>query len=223
MDYFDSSVRTHAYTSFQVLGENDGVLGNHNNAACFAAISAYTIPKTAKKVIFIREKSSSPYKEREVKRWADDLNEIGFLSKLIIEPDRYLFEVDMSKYEYKEHLMSTLFLLRALFESGFNRVPEYYFQAMDKAPDSDKFIVIQRAHKKINMSGHMITGKDNGPDITKNTLFSRWKHSNKSVYYGKSSDYHRISYSDKWNGKPMPGDPDGPMIQLKCNECDYGH
>lgn len=235
MSYFDSNVPTHYQTSYDVVDDKGKVINEYRMAPCFSAISAYAIPKEAKKIVFIREKTSSPYKEKEIKRWVDDCNEIGFTSKLIVERDRYLFEVDIGEYTYKEHLVATLMLVRSLFESGHNRVPECYFNIMDKEPNADKFIAIQRAHKEYQNSNqheyqnsnHMITAKNNGPgNVTKATLFSRWKRSNTSVYVGENRSYHRTTYFDKWAGKVLPGDPDGPIAghePLLCNECNYGH
>ena len=97
------------------------------------------------------------------------------------------FYVNLDDYEDKNHLFSTLSLIRCLTESGINRVPEVYFGIMDADPGMDKLEACQAAHKKVSNrkniydpksyanTGHMVTFDGNGENVSREELMNRFK------------------------------------------------
>lgn len=117
--------------------------------------------------------------------------------------DCHNFIININDYVYKTHLISTLMLIRALYEQGICRVPQIYFQMIDENPATDKLDAIQSAHKVRHGhgggSGHMITYPGNGGNVSSKILFENFKKSKLGVYTATSS----LNYSGKWCGKPI--------------------
>ncbi len=122
--------------------------------------------------------------------------------------DEYVFEVRLDDFEYKSHFISTLMLIRCLTESLICKVPEIYLQMMDANPGASKFETLQNAHKKLGRYGvdgnhntnHMITFADNGSNVSKETLWKRYKDCGYKVFDPKLGHYHSLGQASKWNG-----------------------
>lgn len=242
MDYkYYKDIPTTSYVSFKLLSANRRLIIDYANNPCFANI-AHGFDEKTRFIQVYHEKRKVPYSVNEVKRWIDDLNEVGFpcsfendLDKLIAQQVAYLnstvnndlenmalmvlrhgkevpethynFFVKTNDFTNKNHLFSTLFLIRCLFESGINRVPEEYFKLMDNEPTLDKFDACQTAHKIVSNTtkkydpliyantGHMITFDGNGKNITKAALMERFT-TRKTDLHDKG--FLRINFN--WNG-----------------------
>lgn len=117
------------------------------------------------------------------------------------------FFVKLSDYEDKNHLFSTLCLIRCLTESGINRVPEEYFKLMDANPGRDKFEACQIAHKTVSRknkhydpqcyanTAHMVTYDGNGDNIPNSTILARFKKKKLNI---RDTGFLRINAH--WNG-----------------------
>jgi hypothetical protein len=161
---------------------------------------------------FAEDEESAAIKQEQFLRGsvAEGLEDMGFLLlRHGIEPDAaaYNFYINLNNYADKNHLFSTLSLIRCLTESGICRVPEEYFKLMDEDPARDKLAACQLAHKKVSKreqqrdpqyyanTGHMVTWDGNGDDITKDRLLSRFKKDKVDI---RDSGY--LSINAKWNG-----------------------
>lgn len=109
----------------------------------------------------------------------------------------YHFEIKLSDYKYKSHLVSALMLVRCLTETGICKVPEIYFQMLDANPNLDRFDALQTAHKKLHdmnisaNSNHMITYRANSANnVSMETLLKNYKNCGVEVlgrgYLGQS-------------------------------------
>jgi hypothetical protein len=133
-----------------------------------------------------------------------------------LPPAAYNFFVNIHDYEDKNHMFSTLFLIRCLLESGINRVPEEYFKLMDVEPQRDKLEACQLAHKIVSCKDkpydpkcyanveHMVTSDGNGENITQVALMERFAKCKVNV---RDKGYLRVALNwncsnDKgWQGK----------------------
>jgi len=122
-------------------------------------------------------------------------------------PASFNFFINVHDYENKNHLFSTLSLIRCLTESGICKVPEEYFKLMDAHPGMDKFEACQVAHKVVTKrdkrydpkdhanTGHMITYDGNGENISRDTLMKRFKERKINL---RDEGYLKINAN--WNG-----------------------
>lgn len=162
---------------------------------------------------FAEDENSPSIKQEQFLREsvADGLEEMGLmLLRHGVEPDAatYNFYVELKDYEDKNHLFSTLSLIRCLTESGICRVPEEYFKLMDQNPKRDKLEACQLAHKKVSSrelrkydpyhyanTGHMVTWDGNGDNITRDRLLERFKKTKTDL-----RDGGYLSINSNWNG-----------------------
>lgn len=195
--------------SWKLLNEAGKKIGGATEVPCFFEIAQRQIPKDVATIMVYHSKGLVPYNDESIHRWIHDLNEIGFPCSMKENSlFNYKFLVRTADYEYKLHLVSTLMLIRALYEYGINPVPDRYFNLMDKDPGADKLIMLQRAHKSVGYGGntnHMVTFKNNGADLEKDMLFARFAASGVRVF-----DNSGIQISSAWNGGnggfvPWPG------------------
>lgn len=115
------------------------------------------------------------YDEPEIKRWVDDLNEMGFPCQLEGVDETVRIRLTFGEFKSKAHLCSTLSLLRLLWENGLDKIPEAYFGMVDADPNIDKIDALQTAHKNLNAGmGHAVTGPYNGKaNVEKKLLLER--------------------------------------------------
>ena len=117
------------------------------------------------------------------------------------------FYVDLNQYENKNHLFSTLSLIRCLTETGICKVPEVYFGLMDAEPQRDKLDACQASHKIVSSkekkydpmsyanTGHMVTYDGNGKNIAKEKLMERFKKEKIDL-----RDRGHLTINSNWNG-----------------------
>lgn len=124
----------------------------------------------------------------------------------VSDKEYYYFKILLSDFKYKSHFISTLMLIRTIFENYICRIPEIYFRMLDIDSSLDKFDSMQTAHKKLDdyshnhNKNHMITFKGNGENITKTTLINRYKKCGFKIMDGEEYINHYLNQSSKWNG-----------------------
>lgn len=246
--YYIDGTNTTTHVNYKLLDESGKVLKDYVNEACFSAITYAIIPAGTAVVQIYHDKSMVPYKASEIKRWIQEITELGFpatfvedkqsdterqnayvaasvqtdMSELALkllrhgeEPKQdtsgdkfYRFEIKLGDYTYKSHLVSGLMLVRCLTESLICKVPGIYFEMVDKNPNLDKFQALQDAHKSLGShdwydsnrrhnTNHMITHKDNGPNVTKEKLFKNYQACGVLTLDHKG---HNLGQLPKWNG-----------------------
>lgn len=219
--YFINNKLFIQYVSFSLLKNDGSVLSDHPDSACFAIISTRTIHKDTAKIFIYHPKEYMGYGTESIERWIKDINEFGFPCSYIGSNNiNHNFQINLSDFKYKCHLLTTLMLLRVLWEPIANKIPEIYFQMIDKNPNGDKFDYIQTAHKSLptgydsktghyhpTPTGHMATYSGNGKNVSKETLFKRYEESKIEVFhihqpydYKNPKGYTSITQNDKWNG-----------------------
>lgn len=133
-----------------------------SRAACYASLFRQ-VPEWVESILLKEKMDRVDFDESEIKRWVDDLNEMGFPCHLEGVDETVRIRLVMSEYKTKVQLASALSLLRLLWESGHTHVLEWYFVKLDEDPAADKIDVIQAAHKQTQQyTGHVITGINNG-------------------------------------------------------------
>jgi len=201
--YNDTNVPNNTSVWFKTLDENDAVIMDYAGRACFSDLTYYKIDPRVKKILIYHTKQMTPYKFDAIKRWIEEINLLGFPCECLEVADKYEFIVKLSDYTWKAHLISTLMLIRALYEYGINKVPEFYLTALDKNATLDRFELLQLAHKdprlnRYSNTNHMITSYQNGSGaISKQELHSRYEKCGVKIYDGKSG-WHSIGQADKW-------------------------
>lgn len=143
---------------------------------CFYHITYGAIQKDVTKIILFHPREKVPYKRVDIKRFIDDLNDMGFPCYYKLNNDKEIrIELKLEDYKKKTHLTSTLTLLRCLWEgTQISTIPEAYFQILDKDKKVDKFIALQDAHRQVMpYVGHVVTAKTNGNNIDKEEFFKK--------------------------------------------------
>ncbi len=210
----DSKKEINAYMWFKLLDKHGKLIQDYPNSACYGSITG-TINKNTAVIVVYRKKSSVPYNDDHIVRYIYDLNDMGFPVSIVKDPkfpDTLYLHVYTENYKSKTHMFSTLTLLRLLWESGMNKVPEHYLQMMDEDPSGDKLDKLQRAHKVKGTyvsGGHAVTFPGNGGNIDKNTLFERF---NKGVGVFSSGG---LGINIAWKGPESC-----PMVAI-CKDCLY--
>lgn len=162
--------------------------GESETSACFASIFR-SIPKTAVAAYVCHPTEKMAYDPADIKRFVADLCEMGFKCEYLEEwGDKTIFRIDLLDMETKNQFCSTLTLIRTLYEAGSAKVPEHYFRDMDARPAKDKFEALQDAHKHPGSGGyslglgHNVTNRENGPNITLEALYDRFKKEKKTPF-----------------------------------------
>lgn len=175
-----------SYVHFEL--HNDKEHSTNGTGVCYSELTYSPIDKKWTSVLLKQRVSNISYNEPEVKRWLGDLNEVGFPCHFEGMDGDLKIRLVLKEFKSKLHLTSTLMLIRLLWESGMNVIPDFYFQAMDKNPKARKLLEIQKAHKhpsfrsnKINPYGyyyntnHTVTSPQAARNISKTELFRRLK------------------------------------------------
>lgn len=150
--------------------------------ACYSAITYEdAIKERSKNIWLFQNVNNLSFKEREIRRWLDDLNEMGFPNHFELLDNSYLVvRLDLAEFKGKIHLSSTLMLVRLIWENG--SILDKYLMTMDEIPDGDKFSAMQQAHidgvavrKGYNTlnTNHIVT-TGSGGKIDKEVLFKRF-------------------------------------------------
>lgn len=205
-----------AYMWYRLLDKSGKVITNYANAACYGSISGGTIPKNTAVIDVYRERKLIPYNDEAIVRYVYDLNDMGFPVTLVSLPKTETgtihFHVFLDNYDTKPHLISTLTLLRMMWEAGMAKTLDIYLQLMDKKPDADKLDMIQAAHKTKGSNangGHSVTYNGNGGNVDRDTLFKRFSKGIKVNANGY------LGLTTAWKGAdPFPCVP-------TCGDCMY--
>lgn len=137
--------------SYYTINSFGRILQDYHRDHCFSAMSYDPIDKDADRLIVYHATLDCIYTEEEVKRWVEDVSEMGFsIEYLGIDFHHslpsYRFLLNFSDYRYKVHLTSALILLRYLFEDYIEVMPKHYFGLVEAAPELDKFKLMQMVH-----------------------------------------------------------------------------
>lgn len=244
MSYCISGILTTTHVKYKLLDNTGKVVKSYPDEICFRAITYAPIPEATSVIHIYHEKSMVPYRVPEIRRWINDITEIGFATTFVEDvtsdatkqqnfiagtvqtdmceigqkllrhgheapPDDedpyYHFEIKLSDYKYKSHLISALMLVRCLTETGICLVPEIYFDILDKNPNADKFDTLQTAHKDLNKRlsksnynyNHMITWVDNGTNVDPKTLLTRYQNCGFDVW---TKEARNLGQTAKWCG-----------------------
>jgi hypothetical protein len=197
------------FNNYYLLDNAGKVIRKHEGAACFSAIYNNPIPEHASTILISHPKARVPFSEDLIERWIDDLNDMGFPCAFVgssNDDQKYNFQVNLDDYPNKAHFLSTLILIRNLYEDNICNTIEHYFEMIDSNPNMDKLEALQMAHKQESPyrmnSGHMITSQLNGDkNVSQEKLFEKFKNSNHRVRGGESR-YGYISITNHWKATP---------------------
>lgn len=182
---------THTYVSYKLLRASGSVYRSFVRAACFSDLTYKAIDESVHSILIHRPMSEIPYGRAAIIRWIEDISAMGFPCRVAFEgkvaPEAH-FTVRLDAYTHKPHLTSALMLIRCLFEAGCCYVPEAYFRRIDRAPNSNRFLTMQRAHKVDGQTmlgsgtyggndNHMLTSADNGSatSVPRSLIFKRFE------------------------------------------------
>jgi hypothetical protein len=192
-EYYKVDQPLNASAFFKFLNDKNEVIPEGNGyqtyaqgtaRACYGSFFAGAIPQKATKILVFHTRPTVPYTRVAIKRYIDDLNELGFPCHYMRNlTNEIRIEFRFKEYKYKVHLLSALTLIRVLWEHAYAKIPEIYFQAMDANPKADKFEELQKAHKKIsNYGGHTVTGSNIKTNATLENYWKVVEHSRIGIY-----------------------------------------
>lgn len=215
--YWKHPKEVSSYVSFELEGERNPEIKSTTSYhetparpkdcpgyACFANITYYPISEEVKSILYKQPIEHFAYGEDEIRRWIADINELGFPCTLLEIDKLVKIRLNLSDFETKEQLISTLYLIRVLHEEGSNVIPGKYFAAMDANPEADKFIELQKAHKSARDSwgGHTGITAGSTPNLSKAEVFANFKRLGKPVYFdGKWN----VAVQSSWGQKAPKG------------------
>lgn len=208
--------------SWKIIGKNDTVLANHEYTACYQQLSSGGEPellKKATKIVIYENLNSYNITEQQVERFVRDISRMGFTCRFkglqdvpvktydyntsnYIDNKRttYIIEVpirDNKKLYYtkKDHLLSTLTILRYMFEEPYsNNIPQTYFKICDAVGKKvNKFFALQIAERWYSGGGgHCLFYNEDGKYfnklLTKKKVFESFKNDEKSLYSTERSN-----------------------------------
>ena len=178
---FHNGKNTNTFVKYKVISKNNDIAIDHGlgiGKACYSAVTYSKIPNTWEKLETWFDLSKLPYSKTKIIKWIKELNELGFPCYLDFDnknsPGTANITVKFSDFTRQLHLNSTLQLIRALWESGINHVPDIYFQLSNKFKNSDlndRFLLLQHSHNLLTYTkdttgyynyNHTITYYNNG-------------------------------------------------------------
>lgn len=176
MKYFVSQREKQSYFSYRLM-RGEEVHVERTNEACFSAVTYGSVGPSVTHFVAFQEKKVVPYDAPGVKRWCEDLRELGFPIHESETKEFWEFTVAFSDMISKLHLNSTLQLIRCLYENdGISQIPARYFEMIDADPKRDKLEAIQLAMKVGDFNyNHTPTSKLTPGTIDRETLFTRFK------------------------------------------------
>lgn len=202
--YYIDKVLTDIRVSWECRDANGKVLSGGTEQQCFSLITYGKIEEHVKSIHPFKALDKIPYSKDNISRWIEELNDLGFPCEVSFAAGIAHFTISLDQYKYKMHICCTLQLIRCLHESRICKVPELYFEIIDKDSECDRFDELQNAHKKAcdvalggyppNMN-HMITYRNNGNNVSRETLFNRIEATGHGIYSAK-----RESLDALWRG-----------------------
>lgn len=178
---FHNGNTTNTYVNFKVFNSRGGIEIETEPypTACYSSITYSNKINNWSKMETWFSLKKLPYTKTKIIEWTEEINNLGFPCYLDFEnknsPKTANFTVKFSDFTKKLHLNCTLQLIRCLWESGINHVPDIYFQLLEKyenPPDlNERFVLLQHSHNIINYTkditgyhniNHMITYYNNG-------------------------------------------------------------
>lgn len=154
------------YLSYQCLDKAGVVILDARDEACFARIfSVYgeaAIPIGTRFIDVIKPLEKVPYDPPAIILFCMELTKMGLSMECLIENSRMRIRVDLENYLNRIHVKAALILTRCIWETGICLVADNYFEMIEREPDVDKFIILQRAHKeglKWSLSSHAACNK----------------------------------------------------------------
>jgi gamma-glutamyl-gamma-aminobutyrate hydrolase PuuD len=124
--------------NYKIIGRKEKVIRTDDGEACYSKVFR-KVYKDHKSMICYEPRIYTKNKERDIIPWIKAMNAMGFPCKYLgtAEPDNiynipvgnYMFRIDFVNYKYKNHLASTLTLMRYLYERGLENIVDHFFVA----------------------------------------------------------------------------------------------
>lgn len=188
-------------SSYYKILYKDGTEYTGFPSACYSGYSYGTNKTPIASITVYIPVDSCCYSLDFVKQYISHLNEIGFVCKFSCENNEfYEIEISSDKNPFinkKLYTLSTMFVIRYLYHSGLDRIPENFQKIIDVIGEDtvDKFKALQIAHFLGNFgyanTNHSVRLVVPEPTITKEHFFS---------VVEKSSDFSNVSMTFTWHG-----------------------
>ena len=203
--YNENGKSIYTHVSYKTYDINGNLIDSAEKTTCFSSLTYFPIETAINKIIIYKELSQIPYDKDVVKKWIEELNELGFPCSVEIKSDCAYFTVKPKDFVKKFHFNSTLQLIRCLYERYICYVPDVYFGLIENG--FDKFNAIQLAHLKLtdykesalaNYNPMITSSHNNIKTITQKEFVERIK---KSIY-SLSDGYSEEGYLyEIWRGE----------------------
>lgn len=151
--YHNSDRAQSAYVWFKLLDADGKIIRDYGMQGCFGSIT-YQMDTKTQTIQVYRAENLMPYKYAEVKRWIDDLNDIGFPCDMSYDPDATNDEMKQEKWAEataKSEKMKDIIL--AFRKHGLNASPYASVSLWGKpGPENYKFNVhLKHYHNKSHL------------------------------------------------------------------------
>lgn len=193
-----------------IEAKNYQVLKRHTDTACYSKVFSDRLEKDANQIFFYE-----PGLEVDIdlcKWWVKEINGLGFKCKYLgknlnkkyadlkIPKDYHVFYIDVTKYQDKNHLASTMTMLRYLYENPLEKYIRKYKEYRDKHPKLNRFNLLQMSFAQNTHSGngHTLHLESNSCFYSKKELFNNFAKYKQDVYA-----YGRTNLHNCWVGKVL--------------------
>lgn len=185
------------------------ILVDNKQTACYSEIFNGGVREGATKIILYEPRLYLAGGEKQFKVWINILNHAGFFCKYLgkglktenitIDANYFVVEMDLTKYKYREQLLSALTLLRYAFESEMERYVDDFFKAKKALPKLTTIELIYVSHYNYYGSGHSLHLERFQQRQTKKELFAAFAKNNYPITErSHGQDLHRA-----WTTKPV--------------------
>ena len=184
------------------LSKRNCIVNRYAETACYFKIFTRGVEKRTKEIVCYQKKIN--VNNEQAAKWVEEINSLGFpceylgtenipekYAKVKIPEGYHVFIVKVAKYEYINHMASTLTLLRYLYEYPFEEIVRDYLSYRIKYPTKNKFKLLQLAFLATRRgNGHTLHQRGNGVFATKTEILNSLKQGN-SIYLGGTSLHAR--------------------------------
>ncbi len=132
--------------TYKVFDNENKIKESKSETSCFSSITYNSVFTKEDRIQIYISKTNTKYQDKEVERWIDLINKLGFPCKLTIKNEKYLVDISGKDINDKLTLNSTLMLIRYLYESFIDQMPEIVFYILDNHPRISEWDALQLAH-----------------------------------------------------------------------------
>lgn len=200
---------------YKLINKKGVVVSDYPTEACYSRIMSSKVDESVSKIVVYHPVELTPYTEKECAEWIKIISELGFTvkykganSKIYKTPlNHHVFIIDISKgnNEQRAYCLSTLTLIRYLYEEFLCKIPKKYMTLLKKyklTSKDDKFQLIGYCHRFVEANG-------NSNHALQSCFYKKYRSISLSTFEHRIKEFKkfnmyvqkRISLHELWKGR----------------------